>query len=381
MRVLFVDQTGELGGGEFSLLDIVKGTSNSAEVALFGDGPFRGLLQDAGIPTHVLHLGKVGEIRREGTIASASNALPALWRFRQRFSPLVAGFELVYANSQKAFLMSALSKKKHQPLVWHLRDILDAEHFSATMRRLAVFTSRIAATAIIVNSQATKDALVRAGGDEGNIIVIHNGVDAAPFDQISEEDVAAEKARLGLQGRFTVGVFGRLSPWKGQHVLISAIARIPDVHAIIVGEALFGENDYAERLRIQTAEQGVQDRVHFLGFRRDIPRLMRVADVIAHTSIAPEPFGRVLVEGMLAERPVIASRAGGALEILTHEQTGLLIKAADPSELQAAIVRLQTNEAFAKALARRGREKAVHDFSVSSMVNRVDAVLARVRTR
>lgn len=66
-------------------------------------------------------------------------------------------------------------------------------------------------------------------------------------------------------------MFGRLAPWKGQHVFIRAVAAVPGLHAVIVGGALFGEQVYEEELKLLCAELGVRDRVHFLGFRRDIP--------------------------------------------------------------------------------------------------------------
>ena len=120
-------------------------------------------------------------------------------------------------------------------------------------------------------------------------------------------------------------MFGRLAAWKGQHVFIRALAGVPDLHAVIVGGALFGEEAYEADLKRLCAELGVADRVHFLGFRRDIPRLMRMMDLIVHASTAPEPFGRVLVEAMLARTPLIASRAGGALEIVQDRVSGRLV--------------------------------------------------------
>ena len=106
-----------------------------------------------------------------------------------------------------------------------------------------------------------------------------------------------------------VGVFGRLAQWKGQHIISAAILELPDFQVVFVGSALFGEDQYEQELKRQTQE--LSERVRFLGFRRDIPILMGGVDVIVHSSIQPEPFGRVIVEAMLSGTPVVATRAGG----------------------------------------------------------------------
>ena len=93
-----------------------------------------------------------------------------------------------------------------------------------------------------------------------------------------------------------MGVFSRLAAWKGQHVVVQALAHLPEVNCIIVGDALFGEQAYAERLTTLINDLGLAGRIHFLGHRADVPKLMRAVDVMVHPSIAPEPFGRTLVE-------------------------------------------------------------------------------------
>ena len=85
---------------------------------------------------------------------------------------------------------------------------------------------------------------------------------------------------------------------------------------ILVGDALFGEQDYVKQLHQQIEELQLQNRVKFLGFRNDIPLLMAACDLVAHTSTSPEPFGRVIVEAMLSGTPVVAAASGGAVELV-----------------------------------------------------------------
>jgi glycosyltransferase involved in cell wall biosynthesis len=380
MRVLFVDQTGQLGGGELSLLDIVRGTGHPCEVVLFSDGPFRNLLEQIPVPVHVLSAGRADRVRREAGIQSLLSAGPSFLRLRKELARVGEGFDVLYANSQKAFIVSALAKRPGQKLIWHLRDMLNAEHFSPLMRRVAIFAGNRGADLIVANSEATRESLQLSGNRNANVAVIYNGISPDPFDAIGESDVQALRAQLGWEGKFVVGAFGRLSPWKGQHILLEAAATLPQIHIAVVGDALFGEDEYAQSLRDLVTKHHLEERVRFLGFRKDIPLLMRSVDAVVHTAIAPEPFGRIIVEGMLASRPVIASRAGGALEILRNEDTGLLVSPGDVAALQESIDRLRRDQSLAGDLSKRGRQWAMRHFTITNMTDAVDRAIAAQQT-
>ena len=120
--------------------------------------------------------------------------------------------------------------------------------------------------------------------------VVYNGFETTPYINC-RKDRALLREQLGVESHFVVGHFSRLSPWKGQHVLVEALLHCPeDVVAVFVGDALFGEQDYVTQLHQQIDAFGLSDRVKFLGFRSDIPELMAACDLVAHTSTAPEPL-------------------------------------------------------------------------------------------
>ena len=316
MKILYINQTGQLGGGELAILPWLRAHSDGARMILLEDGPFRPLLEECGIPVDVLPLDTLKNVRRESGMASLFSNLPAFASLRSRLAELAVGFDILYANSQKAFLLAALSKRRGQPLIWHLRDMLTAEHFSLILRKIAVFAGNRYATAIIVNSQATAESFVAAGGLRNKLSVVHDGVSHLPFDGVDAKRLAALRKEVGSDERPTIGIFGRLSPWKGQHIVLDALSTLPEPHVALVGDALFGEVAYLERLKERANQPDIAGRVHFLGFRRNIPELMKSMDIVVHSSTSAEPFGLVIVEGMLARKPVIATRAGGVLEII-----------------------------------------------------------------
>ena len=383
-RVLFVDQTGQLGGAELSLLDLARGYRGACAVALLADGPFRERLEAAGVETHILPLSRsaAGVGRAAGPLRVAS-AGPAALGVVRRLARLARGFDTLYANTQKAWVLGAgAALLAGKPSVWHLRDILTADHFSTANRRVAVTLANRRAQHVICNSQATADAFVAAGGHAKLTRVVYNGIDPTRFGVHAAEPTARSSTatwqRLGLpipESAPVAAVFGRLSAWKGQHVAIEALRHAPDLHLVIVGEALFGEDNYAAQLRHRAADPALAGRVHLTGFCDDVPALMHAADVVVHCSTSPEPFGRVVVEAMLCGRPVIASDAGGTAEIVRDGDTGLLVKPDDPAALSAALRRLLAAPDRTAQMARAGQHDAAQRFSLETAVRGVEDVL------
>jgi glycosyltransferase involved in cell wall biosynthesis len=218
---------------------------------------------------------------------------------------------------------------------------------------------------------------VEAGGRAYITHVVYNGFEPE-FFRSNESNLSQLKKQLGLEGQFIVGHFSRLSPWKGQHVLIEALAQCPeDVTAILVGDALFGEQDYVQHLHQQVAELGLEERVRFLGFRSDIVQLMSVCDLVAHTSIAPEPFGRVIVEAMLCGRPVVAASAGGAIELVEPGITGFLVPPGEPQRLAEVITRCRNQPEYIATIAYQAQSKASERFHLKIINEQIAQLLCR----
>lgn len=375
MNVVFVDQTGQLGGGELSLLDYLSSVRQHTRVILLEDGPFRNRLEEAGETVEVVPIDELSALRRGASIRTLFSFLPKIVGLRSRLAKSLSGADIIYANSQKAFLLAALSKKRDQKIVWHLRDLLTKDHFSSINRFLAVFAGNRRAFLVIVNSQATADALIAQGGNRQKVRLVPDGIDSALYDSVDPAIAQRLHTELAPHGAFLVGLFGRLAEWKGQHILLEAAARIPEIQICLVGGALFGEDAYKAKLRERATMPDLAGRVHFLGFRTDIPELMTAMDIVVHCSVSAEPLGRVILEGMLAHKPVIATRAGGAAEIVETETSGLLISPASVDELEQAILRLKSDPALRARLAAAGRLRAETVYSLKQMVDRTNSVL------
>jgi len=377
-RVLFVDQSGQMGGAQLSLLDIARHRRHDSAVLLLDDGPFRARLAEQGVPVSVEAGGAVGGLRQRGIGAGTLRGLLALPSLVRRVARRAARAEVVYANTQKAMGVCVLGKWLHRrPVVWHLRDIVDASFFGRAQRLAIRWLSR-GLTRVIANSQASADAFRALAGNAVPVDVVHNGIDPAPFDAALQRDRMALRVANGLPaGGLVVGLFSRLTPWKGQHVLMEAVSRTPGATLVLVGAALFGEDAYEAALRARAAQPDLAGRVHFLGFRADVAELMYCMDIVVHASVCAEPFGRVVVEGMLAARPVVATAAGGVTEIVEDGETGILVPPGDAGALAAALARL-ADAGVRENMGARAREAAMRRFSPLAMLAAVDGIVAQV---
>lgn len=374
-RVLFVNHTSTVSGGEMVLLDAVKPWPG-ATAFLFEDGPLAPAMRDRGLAVvRARHGAGLSAIRRDGPLRRAVPLAGRLAATTLDVALAARGHDVVYANSQKAFVLAAIATGLvRRPLIWHLHDILDGAHFGRAQRGLQIRLANARAARVVVPSTAAADAFVAAGGRAARVEVVPNGLDL----DAEPGDPAALRARLGLPAGPLVGVFSRLAPWKGQHVVLEALTRLPDVGCIVAGAALFGEDAYAAELRARVSERGLGDRVRFLGQRDDVARLMRAVDAVIHPSIAPEPFGRTLVEAMLVGVPVIASDAGAAAEILDRGAAGTLVPPGDAAALAEAVARVLVPSAAVAAQVAHARAKALSQYGAARMRASLSEVIRRV---
>ncbi len=378
-KILFVSYTAVLGGGELCLLDFAQAYRDSSEVLLLTDGALKNRLEDLEVKVKVLQASRsLADVKVSSGLASLKS-IGDLWRLGKQIAQKSKDFDLIHANNQKGFVVSAIARLfGGAPVVWHLHDILTADIFSPTNRRIAVTLANWFATRVIVNSQATGEAFIAAGGKRQLLRTVYNGFSGEKFDCIDDRQTTLRE-ELGIpRDRNLIGMFSRLSYWKGQHILLEAASTLPDVHVLLVGDALFGEAEYTEKLKNIAAQESLQGRVHWLGFRQDIPQLMKACDAIAHCSTAPEPFGRVIVEAQLAKRPAIATIGGGTNEIIENRITGLLIPPNDPRLLAEAMREVFSNRDFTSQMVETAYGQAKTKFSIPSVCMAFEMAIAGI---
>jgi glycosyltransferase involved in cell wall biosynthesis len=339
LKVVYIDHVARMSGGELALLRLIDALPDiDAHVILGEDGPLRPALETAGATVEVLALDPgARDVRRGDAVALGSVRAVAITagytlRLARRIRALKP--DIVHTNSLKSgYYGSVAARLARVPVIWHLRDRIADDYLPPRAVRLTRLLLRVLPDLVVCNSAETLRTAgqhVRAGAIVGSPVV--------------HDPYARREPSLTPRGNNVVGIVGRIAQWKGQHVFVRALAELrrefPDTRGRVVGSAMFGEDAYEQRLRDLVAELGLADAVHFTGFVEHVEDELAKLDVLVHASVVPEPFGQVVVEGMAAGLPVIATDAGGPAEIITDGVDGLLVAPGDVAALTAALRRL-----------------------------------------
>jgi len=322
---------------------------------------------------HLAHYGK--------WLPSAYRTVHAMWLVLQvAFLIKQKGIDLVHHNEnlyQDRFTIAA---------AW-LVGVLQVCHMHS-FSPLSNFEKRLgrSVNAFLLVSTSVKRHYLEQGLPEKKSHIVYNGFDVARFERVSKEDRARIRAEFQISDSDALLVnAGRFDSWKGQDYFLQAIAQVipayPSFKALIVGELTDNaprNQAYYEKLQTLVKELDLSKNVIFTGFRNDIPQVMAAADVVVHSSSLPEPFGRVIVEGMLAERPVIATAAGGVLDIIQDRETGLLVPPQDATRMAKAILWLLQNPEDATRLGKAAKQLAKTRFSIEHQVETVQQIYQEI---
>jgi glycosyltransferase involved in cell wall biosynthesis len=212
------------------------------------------------------------------------------------------------------------------------------------------------------------------------LTTIYDGIDTSRF---APGGGAAIRREFGIPaGAPLAGIVGHIQDWKGQHLVVEAVARarrrFPELRCLIVGGVHRRGIAYAARLRERIAAPDLAGHVVLTGARADVPACLDAMDVALHASVVPEPFGRVLIEAMALGRPVIAPREGGPLAVVVDGETGLLVPPRDPDALADALEILLADPARRDAMGRAGRARVAAVFDIRHHVVAMTALLEDV---
>lgn len=270
--------------------------------------------------------------------------------------------DLIYANTNFAALYSGvIGKCLRIPSLAHIRDI---EPFGRMARILIRQNTRLMAI-----SQAVERYLIEETMPPRQISRIYDGVDLREY-----QPQARREARDGV----LIGIIGQIGERKGHLVLLEALRELVREHApvklLIVGkEPAHSVEGYTERLQAFVRQHQLEPYVKLLGFRRDVPDLLAQLDILALPSLQ-EPFGKIVIEAMAMETPVIASRVGGVPEILADGETGLLVPPQDSIALKQALSRLIADAALRERMGKAGRQRVEACFSLERNVHATQAI-------
>ncbi|GIX08805.1 glycosyltransferase family 4 protein [Elioraea sp.] len=346
---------------------VERGTIEVAE-ALVRAG-FRALVASAG-GRLVPELAQLGA--EHVALPLASKDPWVMWRNAARLAALIRDrrVAIVHARS-RAPAWSALLAARRTGARWVTTyHGTYNEGFPLKRRYNAVMASgeRVIAISRFIAEHVT----ARHGTDPARLRIIPRGVDPGRFDPTA---VSGERiVRLARAWRLpddapVVLLPGRLTRWKGQEVLIEALARMArtDAVAVLAGDDQ-GRRGYRAGLEALAERLGLGPRVRIVGDCADMPAALMLADVAVSASIEPEAFGRVVVEAQAMGRPVVATAHGGAAETVSPGETGWLVPPGDAAALAAALDHALALDAAARAaLGERARAAVLARYTTERM--------------
>lgn len=361
-RVVIAHPSADVYGSDLQLVESVKafqGAGWDVRLVVPQEGPLRAHIPPgASVSTMPFSPLQKRHLRPIALLRFAASLLADVVRIIRALRS--ARPDLVYVNTVTIPTWSLAARLLGIPVLVHVHE---AESDVNRMLRQALVRPLGLAQAIVVNSASAGEFVTaEAPTLRPRMEVIHNGV----------PDLGEQPAHDALPGRILF--VGRLSPRKGVDTLLEAVARVRsgglDVTIDVCGSVFPGYEDYETQLHDRAAQPDLAGAVRFLGYVRPVTDALRACSVLAVPS-RTEPFGNVAVEGLLAGRPVIASRVQGLAEIIDADRTGLLVEAEDADAWADAITTLVRDPDLARRLASAGRADALARFSTESYASSI----------
>jgi glycosyltransferase involved in cell wall biosynthesis len=242
-------------------------------------------------------------------------------------------------------------------------------YFSAPIQRTFLEIERQLAKhtdLLLAVSPEIRDSLLELGiGRPDQIHVLPVGLDLSPYLEVGS-GTGAFRAEVGLDlGTPLIGSVGRLVPIKDHSTLLRAMELLPGVHL-----ALIGDGELRSRVEAETEARGLTNRVHLVGWRRDLPAVLADLDAVVLTSLN-EGTPVALIESLAAARPVVATDVGGVRHVVDHGRTGLLAPGGDERSIADRIATLLSNPMLADRMARAGRPDVARRFGEERLVSEI----------
>jgi len=387
-KVIFVESASAMGGVQFSTLYLAQSLDRARWYPIVlcpepGDLP--NACQADDIEARIVRFPKLRSTSvRVGRNARLPNLFAWLWnamallrakRVLQKEFSQTKPDVVVTKGLSSHFIGGLAARASATPCVWHVQDLI-SERSLGIYRRIFAFAAARLPQHIIVDGAAIRKQLPPA--IHSRVSVIHNGVDTSVFRP--GLDGSAVRREFGITAeQIVIGHAARITPWKGQHYLIEAFAKIADAHPntvlLLVGSPVFDHDGYEQRLKSMVAEFGLGQRVKFAGYRHDMPEVLAATDVFAFTSIEKDTSPLALLSAMASGLPIVAFDIEGVRELDDSGSVFALARVADADALAESLSSVLRDSLLREQLQNNARS-AAERLSLDRYVAAIDQVFA-----
>jgi len=353
-RIALLFEYPTLNGGERSMLQALDLVDRRA-FEIIALAPPHGRLAEALRDSSVKHVNF--ELRDDhGERFSRDAARETLVETIRDLAP-----DLLHANSlSMGRLTGAAADALRIPCVAHLRDIIRLSR--------AAIDDLNRNDLLVAVSHATREFHIAQKVSDARTRVLFNGVDSERFQPRARTHSLCRELKVPCTS-FVVLTIGQLGLRKGQDVLAASAATIakavPNVQFVIVGERNSSKQEsilYEANVKTAFSDAGLDQRLHLLGYREDVPRLMNEADLLVHPA-KQEPLGRVLLEAAASGLPIVATGVGGTREIVADSESARLIAPNAPNALASAVIELASDRQLRERFSAAARQRVCQSFT------------------
>jgi glycosyltransferase involved in cell wall biosynthesis len=290
-----------------------------------------------------------------------------------------------YTNTAVVISGALASKICNIPHIWHIHESIGTgkdqfQHFLG----LGFIFRLIDKLSIRIIANANKIKTIFPQSMWYKICVVYNGFN---IKQVNTEISKNSESRIRTQSaddKLTIAVIGNLSERKGQRIAILAMPMIlknyPSTKLLIVGKDTSPNQAFLKTLESLVKQYSLDNHVKFVGYQENVDEIYARTDLLLVPS-SVEPFGRVIVEAMLAGVPVLATAVGGIPEIIEHGKNGILLQSREPNVIADAVITLLGSEERRRTFAATARLMAEQRFNMNTMIKEIEDIICEVSNK
>jgi len=339
---------------------LLKKNGYNVTAVLSDDGPLIQQLTASGIEVIVL---KLGILRRKYfNISGLFNRYSAFKTAKKRLIEIInqKKIDTVYSNTAGVLVGAFAAKKCKVKHIWHIHEIIEKPALFSLI--IGKVINRYSDKVLVVSDEVKKHWSKHI--ERKKILTIHNGLDYSEY-AIDQSSIRQE---LNIQPQhILIGMVGRVNAWKGQKYFLELATQLTkqfnNIKFVMAGDAYPGYEYLQDELKEIIIKRGLQNTVLDLGFRKDIPNILKGLDIFILPSILPDPLPTVVLEAMASNKPVVATAHGGALEMVDNMNTGILIPWNDAETAVKSFSQLISDGQLRKKMGDNGHKRVNQFFS------------------
>lgn len=380
--ILFIHQSAELYGSDKTMLYFLSEldkTKYLPVIVLPFDGPLKTELEKNNIKVVIAPVLKLYR-----KMFTPKNLIKFFREYKEGIRTLDElnkeyDFKLVYSHTLAALIGILFAKKRKIKHLWHVQEIIaKPKVFNLAFKKILSLKSN---HKVVYDSIATMNFWIN---NNKNLTTkseaVWNGIEVNNIPTFSEAQISEVRKDFFLSNKdeIIIALVGRINSWKGQQLLLAAFNLLSktekNIKLVYLGSAPPNQEIFEIDLKNKIKELNLEERVVIIPFQKDITKFWNSIDIAVVPSTEPEPFGMVVIEAMLAKKPVVASNHGGPTEIVVNNTTGFLFEPNNHESLAQALEKLIHNKQQRTIFGENGFQRVLDEFSLKSHVSHFEKI-------